>query len=208
MGNWTPALPTFPCATCSWPRQAPRPSSLEDLRVGLWSQNHCSDSLLSPNPASRFPPPQWLHVQQVLPGDTAPVMPPSPALGSPRPCQPGCGPQGSITPWVSSSKALAFQPDTRQGLCFQLQHPAWRVLSPAAPAPPASSSCSLPVVLLSRSPTHPRSPVFPSCLLPCPYQSPPKPLLPTLRAPHPVRHPCLPPFPHLPHGMPEASIPS
>lgn len=94
----------------------------------------CSDSLLSQSPASCFPPPTWLCVQQVLPVDIAPMTPLTyPALGTPHPCQPGSGSQGSIPRWIVSSKASAFQPDTCQGLHLWLQHPVWRVLSSSTP---------------------------------------------------------------------------
>lgn len=55
-----------------------------------------------------------------------------PALGTRHPHQPGFGPQGSITPWVASSKAPAFQPD------------AHRTVSQA---PTSCLACSLPLTL-------------------------------------------------------------
>ena len=135
-----PCLP-FPAPPAPGHPRPLIPSSLEYVRVYCWSWSHCCDSLLSQNPDSCFLPPTWLHIQQALPVDTASMMPLTyPALGTPCPCQPGGKPQGSITPWVASSKASAFQLDTRQGLRLQLQHPAWRVLSPSTPPAPAAVS--------------------------------------------------------------------
>lgn len=77
----------FPGPPAPGHHRSPTPSSLEDPSVCHWSPSHCSDSLLSQNPVSRFPPPTWLYVQRVLLGDTATVKPLTyPTLGTPHPC--------------------------------------------------------------------------------------------------------------------------